>query len=508
MISMKWGSNISIWAGSHIRLCYKDTIPLPNSAHPLPISNNTDHHFLPAQTGITPSPIVSTLSTLPSTPTPTPVSTPSYSLSLPSDVELVDAPVSESLSDKPPTRRHYQRHKSKTQSSHNPQLVTSKSKNPSLILQDDQTPHPPSLGKRKLGVFDMEPDKLRLLDNSKDATKAKRSKTGGVGRPLTFHQLKEFSRLYSPSLFFLSETKNGVTRLEVVKKALGMDGSLWVEPAGLAGGLAIFWKGATKVDLKYQCSWFIDVQINEEDGSNWRLINVYFSSRIEVRRAQWEVFLQHKNCLGEDWLIWGDMNDITSVEEKRGGVVPAQWELKGFQNFISQCNLIDLGFSGFPFTWCNNRVGAECIQERLDRVLATPSWRLKFSQACVDHLNSVGSDHFALLLHLQPTDHQKRVPFRFDARWVQEEEMAPIIEQAWKLSIPGSKCFKVQQRIKGCRTSIQVWKRRKKLNSRQKIEELQQKIHHIQNGPLYFDRDLLHRLKGQLYHEWENEELY
>ncbi|KAH7852181.1 hypothetical protein Vadar_021478 [Vaccinium darrowii] len=128
-----------------------------------------------------------------------------------------------------------------------------------------------------------------------------------------------------------------------------MDGSLWVEPAGLAGGLAIFWKG----------------------------------------------------------------------------------------------------FSGFPFTWCNNRVGADCIQERLDRALATPSWRLRFSQACVEHLNSVGLDHFALLLHLKAIDHQKRVPFRFDARWVQDEEVLPIIEQAWEMPTQGPSVSGFNSRLKG-----------------------------------------------------------
>ncbi|KAH7853837.1 hypothetical protein Vadar_007155 [Vaccinium darrowii] len=255
------------------------------------------------------------------------------------------------------------------------------------------------------------------------------------------------------------EMKNGVTRIEAVKRALGMDGSLWVDPVGLAGGLAVFWKGVTTVELKGKCSWFIDVQINEEDGSNWRLINVYFDSRVEVRRAQWDVFIQYKENLGDDWLIWGDMNDIISTDEKNGGVAPAQWELRGFQNFINHCHLIDLGFSGYPYTWRNNRNGDDYIQERLDRALASPSWRVRFSQASVEHLNAVGSDHSALLLHLTPTVLQKKVPFRFDARWTKEEDMQPIIQQAWKVPVQGSKLFTVQQKIKECRASIRNWKK-------------------------------------------------
>ncbi|KAH7843145.1 hypothetical protein Vadar_013178 [Vaccinium darrowii] len=415
-------------------------------------------------------------------------------------------PISEILPKKPNPRRRYQRINPKSQPTKEPKPISSKGESSETNV-DNPTLVSSSLRIRKMVTFEMESDKQGLSNIDIVSAKAKRSKLGANALTEITNMIDDTveatSRKWSPK-----EMKNGVTRLEVVKHALGMDGSLWVEPAGLAGGLAIFWKGATKVDLKYQCSCFIDVQINEEDGSTWRLINVYFSSRSEIRRAQWEVILYHKDRLGEDWLIWGDMNDITSVGEKRGGISPASWELKGFQEFINQCNLIDLGYTGFPFTWCNNRAGSECIQERLDRALATPSWMLRFSQAYVEHLNSVGSDHSALLLHLYPTVHQYRAPFRFDARWVQDEEVLPLIEQAWQAPVQGSKCFGVQQRIKECRNSIQVWKKHKRLNSRHKIEEIQKEIHQIQNGPLLQNRDRLQHLKGLLHHEWNKEELF
>ncbi|KAH7841280.1 hypothetical protein Vadar_027865 [Vaccinium darrowii] len=480
-----------------------NTKPILLSTEPISAHIIIEQPSLPQQPAETSTQILST----PPSQISTPASLPSYTLSLPTDVDLVDAPVSEILPKKPTSRRRYQKNSPKSQSTKAPQSVSSTSKNPAPKFAENPNIFPSSLRKRKLDTVDMEPGKQRVSKSSIVSADAKRSKTEANALSEITNMIdstvEATSRKWSPR-----ETKNGVTRLEVVKHALGMDGSLWVEPAGLAGGLAIFWKGATKVDLKHQCSWFIDVQVNEEDGSNWRLINVYFSSRMEIRRAQWEMFLQHKDCLGEDWLLWGDMNDITSVEEKRGGISPAPWELKGFQNFINQCNLIDLGYSGFPFTWCNNRIGSECIQERLDRALATPSWMLRFSQAYVEHLNSVDSDHSALLLHLFPRVRQNRAPFRFDARWVQDEEVLPIIEQAWQAPVQGSKCFGVQQRIKGCRKSIQVWKRRKNFNSRQRIEELQTEIFQIQNGPLIQDRDRLHHLKGQLHHEWDKEELF
>ncbi|KAH7862199.1 hypothetical protein Vadar_001358 [Vaccinium darrowii] len=330
----------------------------------------------------------------------------------------------------------------------------------------------------------------------------------GVGRPLTFHQLKEFSRLHSPSLFFLSETKNGVTRMQVVKRALGMDGSLWVDPTRLAGGLAVFWKGTNTVKVMRVCSWFIDIQVNAQSGTNsWRLVNVYFSSRPKVRKDQWEAFLHYKQCLGEDWVLWGDMNCIISSDEKRGGLTPLHSTVRGFKDFIDQCQLLDLGFTGYPFTWRNNRDGEGQIQERLDRALASPFWRTKFSQATIEHVNAVGSDHSALILHLNPYEIHRRAPFRFDARWVQEEEVDSIVKTAWATSVPGSWLFKVHHRIEECRCSLLNWKKRKRDNSDKNITVLKENIQQIHNSP-FRNRERLKELEGQLQLEWDSEELF
>ncbi|KAH7847153.1 hypothetical protein Vadar_022585 [Vaccinium darrowii] len=330
-----------------------------------------------------------------------------------------------------------------------------------VLIQSSSEPSPPMLGKRKTTVSVVDEGGVTSDDGDLVAEPTKRSKRStGVGRPLTFHQLKEFSRLHSPSLFFLSETKNEVTRMQVVKRALGMDGSLWVDPTGLAGGLAVFWKGTNTVEVMRVCSWFIDVKVNaQSDANSWRLVNVYFSSRPEVRKDQWEAFQQYKQCLGEDWVLWGDMNCIISSDEKRGGLAPLYSTVRGFKDFIDQCHLLDLGFTGYPFTWRNNRDGEGQIQERLDRALASPSWRTRFSQATIEHVNAVGSDHSALILHLNPSEIHRWAPFRFDARWVQDEEVDSIVKTVWAKSVPGSRLFKVHHRIKECRCSLINWKK-------------------------------------------------
>lgn len=80
----------------------------------------------------------------------------------------------------------------------------------------------------------------------------------GCGDPLTIHQLKELSKLYSPGVFFLSETKNSAKKLRNIQKNLRMDQSCIVDPIGTAGGLALFWQNEIQLSIIYTTNFFIE----------------------------------------------------------------------------------------------------------------------------------------------------------------------------------------------------------------------------------------------------------
>lgn len=61
-----------------------------------------------------------------------------------------------------------------------------------------------------------------------------------------------------------------------------------------------------------------------------------------------------ENIMGDKWILAGDFNDIISNEEKLGGSARSDRTLKDFKGFILDNELIDLGFDGHPWTWCNN----------------------------------------------------------------------------------------------------------------------------------------------------------
>jgi hypothetical protein len=74
------------------------------------------------------------------------------------------------------------------------------------------------------------------------------------------------------------------------------------------------------------------------------------------------------------WLCLGDFNVILDQSEKLGGRPFSNSSNDVFRSFMDQLGMIDLGFTGNPFTWSDNRQGKHLIKERLDRGLSSSQW--------------------------------------------------------------------------------------------------------------------------------------
>lgn len=48
--------------------------------------------------------------------------------------------------------------------------------------------------------------------------------------------------------------------------------------------------------------------------------------------------------------------------------------IKEFRDDVHDCNLRDLGYKGYPFTWSNRRFSSHFIEKRLNRFLCSKDW--------------------------------------------------------------------------------------------------------------------------------------
>ncbi|KAH7860287.1 hypothetical protein Vadar_011680 [Vaccinium darrowii] len=285
-----------------------------------------------------------------------------------------------------------------------------------------------------------------------------------------------------------------------------MDCSQVVDPIGIAGGLAVLWKHDLKVRFIRSSNFFIEVGITDDDtGVEWSLINLYASTNDGLRREQWRELAEYRQRNVGDWMIWGDFNDLLWEDEKVGCRRREEWSLCAFPNFVVEIGAVDLGYSGYPFTWANRKFGNGLIKERLDRVLVSPGWRIKYDRGLVQHLFSVGSDHAALLLDTSPPQNRGFCSFRFDSRWTSDPKSTEVVKKCWQDPVRGSKMYEVFHKVRGCRQEFRKWSKAKNFNAKRKITEVQQKLADIGEDRRQGINGEVRTLEKELGKLWEQE---
>lgn len=72
-----------------------------------------------------------------------------------------------------------------------------------------------------------------------------------------------------------------------------------------------------------------------------------------------------------------------------------------FKEAVEACNLMDIGYSEYQFSWLNMRYGPNFIEERLDRFLCNKDWRDKFQDSTITNLMNWVSNHYPNLMEVK-----------------------------------------------------------------------------------------------------------
>ncbi|KAM2576603.1 hypothetical protein TB2_002354 [Malus domestica] len=238
----------------------------------------------------------------------------------------------------------------------------------------------------------------------------------GIGQDSTVAALRELILLNKPYMIFLSETKARGNGIENIRRNLGYQHGFFVGARGQSGGLCLWWKDTLEVHILSSSINAIDTCVQEfASGSVVRITWMYGPPRAENKAKFWES--QSRSFAADDlhWMCVGDFNELVWPHEKRGGRAWEVGRMRFLKEFMQSKELVDLGFSGPPFTWERDWENWGLIEERLDRALVNNLWTELWPNTCVSHGPLLGSDHRPLILNSCPQFVFSPKPFKFEA---------------------------------------------------------------------------------------------
>ncbi|XP_019162018.1 PREDICTED: uncharacterized protein LOC109158586 [Ipomoea nil] len=173
-----------------------------------------------------------------------------------------------------------------------------------------------------------------------------------------------------------------------------------------------------------------------------------------AKDQSWDLLRNLSPVSSLPWVVIRDFNDLDSHAEKKGPVSHPDSLIRGFNDTLQDCDLSDLGMSGYEFTWERGHRTEHWVEERLDRAVASPAWCDLYQEALVHNLLTMYSDHSAILLTLEGRPvRQNARHFKFEAAWLLDGNCRKVVEHSWGFS----RGLVFQQRIERCGKDLWRW---------------------------------------------------
>ncbi|KAL3625104.1 hypothetical protein CASFOL_031772 [Castilleja foliolosa] len=301
----------------------------------------------------------------------------------------------------------------------------------------------------------------------------------GLAQPKAVRALRFLIRETKADVVFISEVKSPLSPLiSNSLKALNFTKSAFSPPIEKSGGLILAWKDNINLTILSTHSNFFHTSILDSNNS-WLFTPVYVPCNHIKKNLFWKDIGSLNKNPTLPWLLAGDLNDILDQKEKKGGLSFTSSSTHRLCQDLNDNGLIDLGFTGYPFTWCNKRKGIHNIQQRLDRGVGNDGWISLYPLALVNHLTPVASDHSPITIS---TTREPRLPtpFKFEEMWLEDNSCIDTVRKSWNIPSVGSPPFKLVTKIKNAKQDLRIWNKENFGNFFKKANELKLKLDAMQ----------------------------
>lgn len=255
----------------------------------------------------------------------------------------------------------------------------------------------------------------------------------GIGPPRKVRFLTDVIRQERPNFVFLGETICKKDKIEFLRMKLGFEGMVVVDPQGRSGGLAFLWCDSDQEKLMSLSQNHIDVEVTVEGMGVWRITGMYGEPERSNRRKTWDLLRNLARDSNLPWCTIGDLNNVTSQQDKQGGEPYPTWLIDGFNEALIDAGLMDMELVEHQFTWERGRGKQDWTEVRLDRAVITQEWQNLFPMANLFNLEGSNSDHSPVFLVPKKRDiGSGPSDFKFENAWLLEPMCQQLVSAYWK----------------------------------------------------------------------------
>lgn len=218
---------------------------------------------------------------------------------------------------------------------------------------------------------------------------------------------------------------------------------------------------------------------------------MYGHPELNQKMFTWELLRRLVALYSLPWLCFGDFHEVLNLNEKLGGRDKRVCLVNDFREAIRDCDLVDMGSIGYPFTWSNGRFGDHLIEEKLDRFLGNSSWRNYFQDKAAVNLVSWSSDHNPILMEVfekgKEDKHAKRTLHRvqYEDMWSPYERCKEIVKHEWMEERCWSSSDSVEmfkRILKASLAKLTSWSMEEFGDRKRKLESLMNQLKKLKSG--------------------------
>ncbi|XP_062114659.1 uncharacterized protein LOC133825772 [Humulus lupulus] len=216
---------------------------------------------------------------------------------------------------------------------------------------------------------------------------------------------------------------------------------------------------SSDVDIRGCTSQYIHTTIRPKHADPFEATFLYASNDSKERSGLWNDLMVISRTQTNPWMLLGDFNYVMYPEERVSAGKPTK-DFKVLRNFVENCTLSDVKYTGCFFTWNNKQVGNYRVFAKLDRALANQLWLDRFTSAEVHFFPEGDFDHSPLLLAVYPTHSNGLKPFRFFDMWCSHLDFNKMVLESWKEPVIGNSMYCLCVKLKRVKSILRELNRK------------------------------------------------